>query len=116
MLRNERDSSMFHTRNKIPLKRELAKKWLRNIGANHTVAIFNFNRMTTILPWTASRLIWSTDYFEFTERRRLLKEDFPTSFMRYVRRSMAAVGGRCVTGYSESEISPIRFGLCAFRA
>ena len=50
------------------------------IAAQHWLRWTN-STSTERRPWTASRLIWSRGYFEFTELRRRLKEDvIPTEF------------------------------------
>ena len=74
----------------IKVKRELAKKWLYDIATNHTVVKVNFNRIIFLRGIHASKLIWSTGYFEMTERRLLLKEDLVPPLIVSIEKNLGA--------------------------
>ena len=85
---------IFPNANKFSTKRELAMKWLLNIGTGHTVEKFNFNRKMVCQDHVTIDL--EHRLLGFGERRLLNEGTVPTEFVH--RMKSPGPKGRCCYG------------------
>ena len=85
---------MFPNANKFFTKRELAMKWLLNIGTGHTVEKFNFNRKMVCQDHVTIDL--EHRLLGLGERRLLNEGTVPTEFVH--RTKSPGPKGRCCYG------------------